>query len=130
MIISTRASPAPGLSTCSSRVFAHSLHSLHSSWVPWFSETPASLARLGQSRCSERALPRGKASLLSAFSPNTKRGCGQRFRRVSELASCFMRLRCYGPTECRRPHSGNRVGVPLDHATEQKSNEHRTLACA
>src|SRR5258705_776307 len=111
MIISTRASPAPGLLTCSSRVFVRSSHSLHSSWVPWFSEALASLARLGQSRCSELALPRDKAWLLPAFSPNTKRGYWQRFRRVSELAGRFMQLRCCGPTECRRPHSGNRVAI-------------------
>src|SRR6266478_8420645 len=112
MIISTRASPAPGLLTCSSRVFVHSLHSLHWTRVPWFSETLASLARFGQSRCLEQALLPGKASLLSAFSPNTKRGCGTRFRRVSELACRFMRLRCCGPAECCRPHDdGNRVTI-------------------
>ena len=87
------------------------------------------MARLGQSRYSEPALPRGKASLLSVFNPNTERGCGPQFRRVSQLAGRFMRLRCCGPTECRRPRSGNRVVLNIFFITQpgQKSSEHRTM---
>jgi hypothetical protein len=73
--------------------------------------TPASLARLGPSRCSEQALPRGKALLLSAFSPNTKPGSGPRFRRVSGWSVALCGCAAADQQNIASRHSCSRVTI-------------------